>query len=247
MVHNILIDNGSSTDILFIKPFEQMNLDRRTLELAGNSLFGFGGKKIDALGKKAIPVSFVEGKKVDTETITFDIVNMDYPYTAIFGRGVLNKFEIVIKQSYLCMKMPSPFGIITVHRDQAASRQIEGNPILGYILINEVAKKPPTEETNNEKAIEPRAEATEDTQKAPLSKLVPEKCMHIGSDLIKEENDNLLVFLRGNQDIFAWSAKDLQAVSRELAQHNPNVAKGAKPRKQKLRKMSSERAEAKPK
>jgi hypothetical protein len=27
-VHNILIDNGSSTDILFIKPFEKMNLDR---------------------------------------------------------------------------------------------------------------------------------------------------------------------------------------------------------------------------
>jgi hypothetical protein len=48
-VHNILIDNGSSIDILFIKPFEQMNLNRRTLEPAGNSLFGFGEKKIDAL------------------------------------------------------------------------------------------------------------------------------------------------------------------------------------------------------
>ena len=74
-----------------------MNLDKRTLEPAGNSLFGFGEKKIDALGKKAIPVSFAEGKKVHIETITFDIVNMDYPYTAIFGRGVLSRFEIVIK------------------------------------------------------------------------------------------------------------------------------------------------------
>ena len=51
-LHNILIDNGSSADILFIKPFEQMNLDKCTLELAANSLFGFSGKKIDALGKK---------------------------------------------------------------------------------------------------------------------------------------------------------------------------------------------------
>jgi len=120
-VHNILIDNGSSIDILFIKPFEQMNLDKRTLEPVGNS-FGFGGKKIeDALGKKAILVSFAEGEKVRTETITFDIVNMDYPYTAIFSR-VLSRFEIVIKQSYLCMKMPSPFGIIALHGDQATSR-----------------------------------------------------------------------------------------------------------------------------
>jgi hypothetical protein len=28
IVHNILIDIGSFTDILFIKPFEKMNLDR---------------------------------------------------------------------------------------------------------------------------------------------------------------------------------------------------------------------------
>jgi len=139
-IHNILIDNGSSTDILFIKPFEQMNLDKRTLEPAGNSLFGFGGKKIDTLGKKAILVSFAEGEKVRTETITFDIVNMDYSYTAIFGRGVLSRFKIVIKQSYLCMKMPSPFGIIIVHGDQAAFRQIEGKPILGYSLINKISK-----------------------------------------------------------------------------------------------------------
>ena len=39
-------------------------------------------------------------------------------------------------------------------------------------------------------------------------------------------------------------AKDLQGVNYDLAQHNLNVSKGAKPRKQKLRKMSTERAEA---
>ena len=62
-VHNILIDNGSSADILFIKPFKQMRIDKRTLKPAENSLFSFDGKKIDALGKKAIPVSFIEEKK----------------------------------------------------------------------------------------------------------------------------------------------------------------------------------------
>ena len=86
-----------------------MSLDRRTLEPVGNSLFGFGGKKIDALGKKAIPVSFVEGEKVFTETITFDIVNMDYPYTAIFGRGVLNKFKNGDKAKLLMHEDAIPF------------------------------------------------------------------------------------------------------------------------------------------
>ena len=142
------------------------------------------------------------------------------------------------------MKMPSPFGIVAVHEDQATSRQIEGKPILGYSLVNEVSKKPPSEEVDSENKVEPRAEAAEDTQKAPLSKLVPEKCVHVGSDLVEHEKDRLLAFLQKNQDVFAWSAKDLQGVSRNLAQHNLNVAKGAKPRKQKLRKISIERAEA---
>jgi hypothetical protein len=105
--------------------------------------------------------------------ITFDIVNMDYPYTTIFGRGVLNKFKMVIKQSYLCMKMPSLFGIITVHGDQAASRRIEGKPIPGYNLINKVAKKSFNREIDGKKTTESRAEAAEDTLKTPLSTLVP--------------------------------------------------------------------------
>ena len=59
-------------------------------------------------------------------------------------------------------------------------------------------KKPPTEETNSEKAVGPRAKAAEDTQNAPLSKLVPEKCVHIGSDLTTDEKDSLIAFLHEN-------------------------------------------------
>ena len=71
-----------------------------------------------------------------------------------------------------------------------------------------------------------------------------EKCVHVGSNLAKNEKDSLIAFLHENQDVFAWSAKDLQGVGRDVTQHSLNVAKGAKPMKQKLRKMSAERAEA---
>ena len=47
-----------------------------------------------------------------------------------------------------------------------------------------------------------------------------------------------------NNDVFSWSANGLQGVSRDLAQHNLNVAKSTKPRKQNLRKISTEKAEA---
>jgi hypothetical protein len=64
--------------------------------------------------------------------------------------------------------------------------------------------------------------------------------VHLGSDLAEDEKDRLLLFLHENQDVFAWSTKDLQGVSRDLAQHNLDVAKGSKPKKQKLRKLSAE-------
>ena len=99
-----------------------MNLDKANVGTRRELAVRFWREKDRCLGKKAIPVSFAEGEKVHIETITFDIVNMDYPYTAIFGRGVLSRFKIMIKQSYLCMKMPSPFGIVVVHGDQVVSR-----------------------------------------------------------------------------------------------------------------------------
>ena len=44
-VTGILIDTGSSADILFIKAFESMGLDRRTLEPMGNSLYFLAGRR----------------------------------------------------------------------------------------------------------------------------------------------------------------------------------------------------------
>ena len=60
-------------------------------------------------------------------------------------------------------------------------------------------------------------EAAEDTHKVPLSELMLEKCMHVGSNLAKNEKGSLIAFLHENQDVFTWSAKDLQGVSHDLA------------------------------
>ena len=90
----------------------------------------------------------------------------------------------------------------------------------------------------------PRAQAAEDTEKTPLSKSTHDKCIHIGMGLTAQDKQELIEFLHENNDIFAWSASDLQGVSRDLAQHNLSVAKSAKPQKKKLRKISIERTEA---
>jgi hypothetical protein len=62
-----------------------------------------------------------------TEKVVFDIVDMEYPYNAILGRGTLNAIEATLHPAYLCMKIPSNQGPIFVHRSQEAARRAEGN------------------------------------------------------------------------------------------------------------------------
>ena len=57
--------------------------------------------------------------------MTFDIVDLYYPYNAIFGRGFANKFNAAIHMGYMCIKMSALQGTITVHDSQKKARNIE--------------------------------------------------------------------------------------------------------------------------
>ena len=80
---------------------------------------------MNAIGKLSLPVSFGDTANARTEHITFDVVEMSYPYHAILGRRTINKFEAIVHQLYLCMKIPAPAVVITVRGDQQLARGIE--------------------------------------------------------------------------------------------------------------------------
>jgi hypothetical protein len=65
----------------------------------------------------------------------------------------------------------------------------------------------------------------------------------LGSQLSEEQEKNLTRFLFNNKDVFAWSANDLCGVNRDVIEHSLNVDPSFRPRKQRLRKMSGDKAE----
>jgi hypothetical protein len=94
---------------------------------ATHPLCGFGVKQIVTLGKITMSITFGYVHNTRTEQVVFDIVDVDYPYNAITGRGTLNAFEARLHPAYLCMKIPFDPGPIDVHGSQEAARRAEGN------------------------------------------------------------------------------------------------------------------------
>jgi hypothetical protein len=94
--------------------------------------YGFGGKRIEPIGIITLPVSFGTPKNPRTEYITFDVLDMLYPYNAIFGRGLLNTFKPVLHLAYLCLKVLATFGVITIFDSQKEARNIELGFALGH-------------------------------------------------------------------------------------------------------------------
>jgi hypothetical protein len=89
-----------------------MGYDKKQLKEPTKPLYNFGGKRIEPVRVITLLVSFGTLTPLPLiEYITFDIIDMLYPYNAIFRRGLLNTFEAALHSGYLCLKVPATFGI----------------------------------------------------------------------------------------------------------------------------------------
>jgi hypothetical protein len=107
LFHNVLVDTGNAADIIFTKAFRQMQEPEDKIHDATHPLCGFGGRQIVALGKITMSVTFGYVHNTRAKQVVFDIVDMEYPYNAIIGRGTLNAFKAILHLAYLCMKIRS--------------------------------------------------------------------------------------------------------------------------------------------
>jgi hypothetical protein len=72
----LLVDNGSSADIIFADTLDKMGLSKDLLQPPDTPLYGSRGRVIHALGKVVLPVSFGTVQNARIEYLSFDVVEM---------------------------------------------------------------------------------------------------------------------------------------------------------------------------
>jgi hypothetical protein len=181
-----------------------------------------------------------------SEQVTFDIVNMVYPYNAIMGRGSINKFEVAIHGLYLCMKIPGPQGVITVYEDQQTTWNIERDFVLGqrnvHCLTTE-CEGSDSHRSSKGKKIDAQLQCNDGTKTVPHDPATLKQSVMISEDLTPHGEGRLLSCLSRNKGVFALSALDLVGVSRAIIEHSLGIDPSVHPKKQRLRKMSDEKIE----
>ena len=118
-----LIDNGSSSDIIFPRALDQLNLPDKTLRPVKNNLRSFAGNEVVPLGQIDLKVTFGSFPKCVTVNVNFIVVDSPSVYNKIIGRITQHLIQGVASTYHLLMKFLTPFGIRVCEGIQTLSRE----------------------------------------------------------------------------------------------------------------------------
>ncbi|XP_009391097.2 uncharacterized protein LOC103977328 [Musa acuminata AAA Group] len=238
-VKRVMVDTGSSADILYLDAFKRLGLPTEDLIPMSSALTGFTGDSISPLGTTTLPVSIGEEPRTKTIMTTFMVVNLPSAYNVILGRPTLNKLKAVVSTYHRAIKFPTSAGVGESRSDPGESRRC-------YLTAVSLPKRAcphipdPREETPMSTHLEPPERLTE----VPIKGDRPGQTVKIGTAQLEGNQLQLVEFLKANADVFAWSPKEMLGIDRTVAEHQFNINPEARPVKQRPRRFALDRQKA---
>src|SRR4051812_46396317 len=207
----VLIDDGSSINIMYKDTMLKLGITMNMLELTKTTFHGIvPGLSCEPIGKIWVDVLFGNRENCRTEAIEFEVVDLVSSYHASLGRPAMAKFMATPHIAYLKMKLPGPCGVITVEGDYKRSIDCasagsslaeslviaqEKHQMLEVVALAKASQMSMPTLTNLHGNVS--FQATKETKKVQV-------------DETKKVQVDETSFLRENRDIFAWSTHDLQ-------------------------------------
>ena len=121
--HRVLVDNGSSANILYYPAFQQIRIERERLISTNALLVGFGGTRVYPLNAVTLPMTVGDYPQQITKNVTFFVINYSSTYNAILGHPTLNSWKAITSTYQLIIKFPTEYGVREVRGDQVVARE----------------------------------------------------------------------------------------------------------------------------
>ena len=119
----IFVDNGSSTDIIYLPTFQQLKLDEKRLRPFESPLVSFSGDRVYPKGIITLIVTVGTHPRQLTRQLDFLMVDCPSSYNVIIGRPTLNRWKAATSTYCLKVKFPTDNGVGEVKGDQVLARE----------------------------------------------------------------------------------------------------------------------------
>ncbi|GAU46047.1 hypothetical protein TSUD_191180 [Trifolium subterraneum] len=247
-VRRILVDQGSSCDIMYSGLFKVLQLTEENLvPYVGSDLQGFNGSTTKPWGYVDLNVTFGD-KTMKSMKIKFLVVDWPSLYNCIIGRPTLAKLFAVSSTIHLKLKYYTKDGqVATTNGDiEAARRCFEAasknlNSVVTPKKKKEETKMPGINSISTEDAVELDARTSKKERK--------QETKAIKDDLLIKENYRLIPdgefeLVPLCEDPTKGSAAEMPGIDPEVACHQLTIDPRASAVVQRRRKQSPEKAEA---
>ncbi|KAL2543282.1 Uncharacterized protein Adt_04260 [Abeliophyllum distichum] len=261
----MLVDNGSSVNLIFSSTYEQMNIDV-PLEPSIEPLYGFTGDCVTPKGIIRLAVTMGEEPLAAHTFMEFLVVDRRSAYHGVLGRPALKELWIVTSIHYLCMKFPTEGGIATIRGNQPEARKCfrnalrkaekkEINMTIRDVEMEEVLGAASEDVEMEEASItkdndlritgaNSQTSSVEELENFLVDSGDLTKKLQVGKDLLEEPKEALKRCLRDNLDVFAWRHEDMVGIHPKINCHHLNIDPKFPSHRQKRRPLNPEKYEA---
>ncbi|XP_052198328.1 uncharacterized protein LOC127805619 [Diospyros lotus] len=247
-LRRILVDPGSSSEVLYRRAFLGMGYEMEQLKPARVPLIGFDGKVVYADGVFQLLLTIGKGSRF--AQVMLDILVADVPsaYNMILGRSGLNALWAVPSTYHMVLKFPTAAGVGEVRGDLRSARECYMASIStakGVVqeqlepqedsrrrrspTVGEVGISPPAtvsfllEGPEDPKTAEPVDELVE----VPLDPDRVDRCVRVSAQLKDPIRTRIVSLLRQYADIFAWSVHDIPGIDPARGSTTLEISKGS--------------------